>query len=257
MESRRLPPAISRSSSSASIAAIRPLLPRATKKPASAPTNILTKLTAGTFSSAQDSIDAVARAVGFHYTFDQRQGKFIHPTGVMVLTPDGKFSHNFFGIDAAPADVESAIHDAAAGRVSQVDQPNQQYCVDYDPTLSIRGHRIIRILQTICISFAALLFGYIGLKLTHEIRDYHKRAISPPEAQGVRARALGSSPSPGTPEEGWGEGDFDRTKRLEPAINSLRDISAFLLSKSPSPLPVPGEGEARPATIAPSREVRS
>jgi protein SCO1/2 len=118
----------------------------------------------------QPAIDSVAGAVGFHYTFDQRQGKFIHPTGVMVLTPEGRFCHNFFGIDAAPADLEAAIHDAAAGRATQLDQVNQQYCVDYDPTLSIRGRRVMRILQVVCISFAALLFGYIGLKIAHDIR---------------------------------------------------------------------------------------
>jgi len=135
----------------------------------------------------QASIDTVARAVGFHYTFDQRQGKFVHPTGVMVLTPEGRFSHNFFGIDAAPADLESAIHDAAARRATRVDQLNQQYCVDYDPTLTIRGRRIMRLLQLVCIGFAALLFGYIGLKIAHDIRQHASPAGSPHLLQEVES----------------------------------------------------------------------
>jgi protein SCO1/2 len=135
----------------------------------------------------QDSIDAVAQAIGFHYTYDQRQQKFVHPTGVMVLTPAGRFSHNFFGIDAAPTDVESAIHDAAAGRTTRVDQVNQQYCVDYDPTLSVRGRRVTRILQAVCISFAALLFGYIGIKISHDIRHPPNRPRSASRLQEVES----------------------------------------------------------------------
>lgn len=120
----------------------------------------------------KEAAEAVARAVGFHYTFDQTHGKFCHPTGVMVLTPGGKLSHYFFGIDASPADIEAALHDAAAGRSTAVDQPDQQYCVDYDPRLSARGKIVTRIVDGGCIVWAAILFGYIGYKL---VGEFHRR----------------------------------------------------------------------------------
>ncbi len=118
----------------------------------------------------QPAVDAVTRTVGFHYAFDQQQGRFIHPTGVMVLSPAGRLTHYFFGIDAPPADMESAIHDAAAGRPTRVDQPEQEYCADYDPTLSVRGRWVMRIIRTGCIAWLALLVGYIGYKITGDIR---------------------------------------------------------------------------------------
>jgi protein SCO1/2 len=124
-----------------------------------------------------DSIGAVAKAVGFHYTFDQKQGRFVHPTGVMVLTPSGRLSHYFFGVDASPADMEAAINDAAADRQSAVDQPDQQYCVDYDPTLTHRGKWISRALNAGCVVWAGILFGYIGYKILGDVRQRGAREV--------------------------------------------------------------------------------
>ena len=120
----------------------------------------------------KEAADAVARAVGFHYTFNEAQQKFCHPAGVMVLTPAGKLSHYFFGVDTSPADIEAAIHDAAAGRSTAVDQPDQQYCVDYDPRLSRRGKIVTRIVDGGCIAWAGILFGYVGYKL---LGEFHRR----------------------------------------------------------------------------------
>lgn len=119
-----------------------------------------------------DAIAKVTKALGFHYAFDQKQGRFVHPTGVMMVTPSGKLSHYFFGIDASPADLESAIDDAAAERVSAVDQPEQQYCVDYDPTLTHRGRWITRILNAGCVGWAGIIFGYIGYRIRGEVRRH-------------------------------------------------------------------------------------
>ncbi|HUB23837.1 MAG TPA: SCO family protein [Tepidisphaeraceae bacterium] len=124
----------------------------------------------------QPAIDAVTRAVGFHYTYDQAQGRYIHPTGVMVLTPAGRLSHYFFGVDASPADLESALHDAAAGRATTVDQVVQEYCANYDPTLTFRGRKITRVINSVCIAFAGAFFGYIAYEFAAEMFRRRSRA---------------------------------------------------------------------------------
>jgi protein SCO1/2 len=118
----------------------------------------------------RDSIDAVTTAVGFHYVFDSNQQQFLHPTGLLVLTPEGKISHCFSGIDAAPEALQSAIHDAAAGNTPRVDHAEQEYCVIYDPTLSPHGRFVMRAIQTTCISWAAILFAYMGYKFAGDTR---------------------------------------------------------------------------------------
>jgi protein SCO1/2 len=123
-------------------------------------------------TGTRQSSDAVARAVGFHYTFDPTHNKFVHPTGIMALSPAGKLTHYCYGIDASPADIEGAIRDAAVGRGSSVDQPEQQYCADYDPRGTPRGRIVTRILDAGCIAWAGALFAYIACKLAG---DAHRR----------------------------------------------------------------------------------
>ena len=119
---------------------------------------------------SQPAIDQLTQAVGFHSTFDSQHGQFAHAVAIMVLTPQGKISHEFFGIDVSPADLESSLHDAQAGQATSVDQPDQQYCFAYDPSTSILGRRITRGLQALGVVWIAMIGGYISMKLTRELR---------------------------------------------------------------------------------------
>ncbi|HTW95998.1 MAG TPA: SCO family protein, partial [Tepidisphaeraceae bacterium] len=126
------------------------------------------------------AIAALTQAVGFHYTYDPRQQEYVHPTGVIVVSPHGVLTHYFLGIDASPAEVESAIHDAAGGYITRVDQPEQEYCINTTPTLTPGAQRVNHLIQAACILWAAALFGYIGYKMTGDVRggrrDQNSRA---------------------------------------------------------------------------------
>lgn len=60
------------------------------------------------------TIAALTSAAGFHFTYDARSRQFAHPSGFMVLTPDGKISAYFPGVDFALASMAAAI--SRAGR---------------------------------------------------------------------------------------------------------------------------------------------
>lgn len=47
----------------------------------------------------QANIDRLAAAVGFHYEWDPMLKEYNHPSGIMVLTPDGKIARYFAGIE--------------------------------------------------------------------------------------------------------------------------------------------------------------
>jgi protein SCO1 len=66
----------------------------------------------------QSSIVALAQAVGFRYEYSREIDQFNHPTGIMVLTPQGKVSRYFFGIQYAAQDVRQALVDAAVGKIA-------------------------------------------------------------------------------------------------------------------------------------------
>src|ERR1043165_7414000 len=81
----------------------------------------------------QQSISRLAAAVGFHYRFDPATGQVAHPSGTVVLTPQGKIAPYFYGIEYSPLDVRFGLMEAAQERIgSPVDQV-LLLCYHYDP----------------------------------------------------------------------------------------------------------------------------
>src|SRR6185369_16089615 len=50
-------------------------------------------------TGSQASIDALTRAVGFRYKWDEDSKQFAHATGVVTLTKEGRIARYLFGID--------------------------------------------------------------------------------------------------------------------------------------------------------------
>jgi len=59
---------------------------------------------------------ALAETVGFRYAFEASSGQFAHPAGFIVLTPQGEVARYFMGVRFDPAELRSAIGEAALGR---------------------------------------------------------------------------------------------------------------------------------------------
>jgi protein SCO1/2 len=93
------------------------------------------------------AIQQLTQAVGFRYAYDEATKQFQHPSGIMILTPDGKLSRYFYGIEYAPRDVRLGLVEASAGKIgSPVDQV-LLLCFHYDPTTGKYGLIITRALQ--------------------------------------------------------------------------------------------------------------
>jgi protein SCO1/2 len=79
------------------------------------------------------AISALVQAVGFRYVFDPIRNEFDHPTGLVVLTPEGRVARYLYGVEFAPRDLRLALVEAAQGRVgSPIDQVLLR-CYRYDP----------------------------------------------------------------------------------------------------------------------------
>ena len=84
-------------------------------------------------TGADSQIKGLARSVGFRYAYDARTGQYAHASGIMVLTPGGKLSRYFYGIDYAPRDLRLGLVEASENKIgSPVDQL-LLYCYHYDP----------------------------------------------------------------------------------------------------------------------------
>ncbi len=93
------------------------------------------------------SIQQLAQAVGFRYVYDAQQNQFAHASGIMVLTPQGRLSHYFYGIEYSPRDIRLSLVQASANKIgSPVDQL-LLYCYHYDPTTGKYGVIIMNVIR--------------------------------------------------------------------------------------------------------------
>jgi protein SCO1/2 len=74
-------------------------------------------------TGSQDEIGQLTNAAGFRYVFDSEHDQFAHGSAIMILTPQGRISHYFMGIDFPSRDVRLALVEASQGRIgSSVDR---------------------------------------------------------------------------------------------------------------------------------------
>jgi protein SCO1/2 len=91
----------------------------------------------------QASIDAVTQAAGFKYEWDEKSNQFAHASGVMVVTPQGRLSHYFYGIDYAPKDLKLGLVEAADKKIGSVTDKLLLYCYHYDPSTGKYGFAVL------------------------------------------------------------------------------------------------------------------
>ena len=85
------------------------------------------------------AIRQLAEAVGFHYSFDAQTGEFAHATGIVLLTPRGKTSRYFYGIEFSPRDLRLGLVEAAEGKIGTPIDQLLLFCYHYDPVTGKYG----------------------------------------------------------------------------------------------------------------------
>ena len=95
----------------------------------------------------QSEITRLTKAAGFRYVWDAPTKQFAHPSGVIVLTPDGRLARYMFGIEYGPRDLRFAIVEASNGKAGNPADALLLYCYHYDPMTGRYGFVIMRALR--------------------------------------------------------------------------------------------------------------
>jgi protein SCO1 len=93
------------------------------------------------------SIDALTQAVGFHYNYNPQTRLFAHAVAIMVLTPSGKLSKYFYGIQYPAGDLRLALVQASDSKIGSPVDALILYCCQYDPATGRYGLIIHRVLM--------------------------------------------------------------------------------------------------------------
>jgi protein SCO1/2 len=121
----------------------------------------------------ESSIKALTRAAGFRYVWDAPTSQFAHPSGVIVLTPDGRLARYLFGIEYGPRDLRYAIVEASEGRIGNVADALLLYCYHYDPMTGRYGFVIMRALRLAGAATVLALGAFVFVMLRRERQSQH------------------------------------------------------------------------------------
>jgi protein SCO1 len=98
-------------------------------------------------TGAQDSIDAITQAANFRFSFDPKTNIFAHASGIMLLTPEGRISRYFYGVEYPSRDMRLGLVDASDGKIGSPIDHLLMYCFQYDPSTARYSATILRIVR--------------------------------------------------------------------------------------------------------------
>ncbi len=107
-------------------------------------------------TGAQENIDIITNAAGFKY---KAQGlDFAHGSAILVLSPQGKITRYLFGLTFLPFDLKMAIIEAQKGIARPTINKILELCFAYNPGSKTYTLQITRIVGTITILIALIVF---------------------------------------------------------------------------------------------------
>ncbi len=98
-------------------------------------------------TGAAPAVQAVADAVGFRSRFDADAKQFLHPAGLVFVTPGGIVSGYLLGIGYAPQDLRLGVTRAATGTVASAALPVLLLCFHYDPATGRYTLAVLKLLE--------------------------------------------------------------------------------------------------------------
>jgi protein SCO1 len=131
----------------------------------------------------QLSIDALTKAVGFHYAYDVGSRQYAHAAAIMVLMPDGRIDRYFYGVQYQPRDIRLGLVEASQGKIGSPTDHALLYCFQYDPATGKYGLVVMNVIRAGG-GLTVLALGIFMLVMFR--RDRKPSAVSP--AGGLKVR---------------------------------------------------------------------
>jgi protein SCO1/2 len=123
----------------------------------------------------EPAIRALTTEAGFKYVFDPASKQYAHPSGLVILTPDGKISRYLFGVTYHASDLFAALHDASGEKIGSPIQRLILLCFHYNP---ITGKYGAAIMFTVRILGATTVIGLAWLIILLTRREKHRQLIT-------------------------------------------------------------------------------
>jgi protein SCO1/2 len=111
----------------------------------------------------EPEIRSLAQTVGFGFRFDPVTQQYAHPSGVIILTPQGKVAKYLFGVTFASRELYESLRTARGNQISSPVQRLILLCFHYNP---LTGKYSANIMTLIRIFSVATVFGLAALMIS-------------------------------------------------------------------------------------------
>jgi protein SCO1/2 len=119
----------------------------------------------------EKEIRAVADAAGFHYRYDPRTKMFLHASGILVLTPRGRVSRYFYGVEYTPKDLKLGLIEASGNRIGSAADQILLYCYHYDPATGKYGAVVTNMLRIAAAGVLLILAVCLTILWRRDLRE--------------------------------------------------------------------------------------
>ena len=119
-------------------------------------------------TGSRESVEAATKAANFRFSFDAKNNLFAHASGVLLLTPDGRISRYFYGVEYPGRDMRLGLVDASAGKIGTPMDHVLLFCYHYDPTAATYSASILRIIRLAGVLTIVCLVGGILISRRRE-----------------------------------------------------------------------------------------
>lgn len=113
-------------------------------------------------------VRAVADAVGFRDRFDPKLKQFLHPAGLVFVTPGGVVSSYLLGVGYAARDVRLGVTRASTGTIAARALPVLLLCFHFDPTTGRYTLAVLKLLKLGGVLAVLVLGGTLFLAFRRE-----------------------------------------------------------------------------------------
>jgi protein SCO1/2 len=121
------------------------------------------------------SIKRVTDAVGFRYRWDVHTAQFAHASAIYILTPQGKLSKYFYGIEYSPKDMRLAMVEASQNKIGNPVDQILLYCYHFDPHAAKYTPYALGLLRVAGAVTVLSLGGFVFISLRRERRQKGSR----------------------------------------------------------------------------------
>lgn len=109
----------------------------------------------------EQSIRALADAVGFRYSYIEQQGQWAHAAVLFLATPDGRLSRYLYGVQFDPKTLRLSLVEASRGGIGSTLDRLILYCYHYDSEAGTYAPQALRIMQLGGLATVVVLGGLL------------------------------------------------------------------------------------------------